>query len=36
MSRQVGKTSLLARAQSDARGAGLKTFYIDFQLTDEP
>lgn len=34
-SRQVGKTSLLARAQSHSRGAGLRTFYTDFQLTDE-
>jgi hypothetical protein len=33
--RQVGKTSLLARAQSHAKGAGLRTFYIDFQLTDK-
>ena len=33
--RQVGKTSLLARADAHAKAAGLRTFYIDFQLTDE-
>ncbi len=33
--RQVGKTSLLARAQACARQKGLTTFYVDFQLADE-
>jgi hypothetical protein len=33
--RQVGKTSLLARAQAHARSKGLRIFYIDFQLVDE-
>ena len=33
--RQVGKTSLLARAQAYAKAEGLRTLYIDFQLTDE-
>jgi hypothetical protein len=33
--RQVGKTSLLARAQAYAKAEGLRTFYIDFQLTEE-
>jgi hypothetical protein len=33
--RQVGKTSLLARAQALARQTGHRTLYLDFQLVDE-
>jgi hypothetical protein len=33
--RQVGKTSLLSRAQAFARSRGHRTVYLDFQLIDE-
>jgi len=33
--RQVGKTSLLARAQAEARHDGQRTLYLDLQLVDE-
>jgi hypothetical protein len=33
--RQVGKTSLLARAQALAKSRGHRTVYLDFQLIDE-
>ncbi len=34
--RQIGKSSLLARMHSSAKLRGVESFYLDFQLVDEP